>query len=301
MERITRLLAGLLRITARLLPPARRQWAEAIQAEAGQVPAGWRQLHWLADGLWLVAMEAKVTRKIVYGLGLGVVAAAAAWAIWLSWRTVPIADPESVTDRVRVLVGMSALLVLPWAGHRSGLFGPAGSGVTPRLVRVAGCVAICCLGASLVRLDGNAGKGGVLGFGHFSWPQETAGLALLGTAAVMPHVIRTLKPRAGAAAGAHGSVRGRHPRRDFAPVTGVSRYPRDRHDSWPGRGHDHLRSADVQSRSRPGRLPNGVGTRVPGHCRLGRFCGRMAAAGHRGLARTAGAASPPGTARWRDR
>jgi hypothetical protein len=200
MERITRLLAGLLRITARLLPPARRQWAEAIRAEAGQVPAGWRQLHWLADGLWLVAREAKVTRKIVYGLGLGVVAAAAAWAIWLSWRTVPIADPESVTDRVRVLVGMSALLVLPWAGHRSGLFGPAGSGVTPRLVRVAGCVAICCLGASLVRLDGNAGKGGVLGFGHFSWPQETAGLALLGTAAVMPHVIRTLKPRAGAAA-----------------------------------------------------------------------------------------------------
>ena len=81
MERMTRLLAGLLGTTARVLPPARRQWAEAIQAEAGQVPAGWRQLHWLAGGLWLVAREANMARKIVYWLGLGVVAAAAA-----GWR-----------------------------------------------------------------------------------------------------------------------------------------------------------------------------------------------------------------------
>src|ERR1700722_11653230 len=161
MERMTRVLAGLLGQTARLLPLARRQWAEAIQAEAGQVQSGWRQLYWLAGGLWLVAKEAKMARKIVYWLGLGVVTAAAAWAIWQSWRTVPVADPESVTDRVRVLVGVSALLVLPWVGRPSGLFGPVGSGVTPRLVRGAGCVAICCLGASLVRLDRNAASGGV--------------------------------------------------------------------------------------------------------------------------------------------
>src|ERR1700691_1136277 len=190
MERMTRLLAGLLGQTARLLPPARRQWAEAIQAEAGQVPAGWCQLSWLAGGLWLVAKEVDVARKIVYWLGLGVVAAAAAWVIWLSWRTAPAADPESLTDRVRVLVGASALLVLPWVDRRSGLFGPVGGGITPRLVRVAGCVAICGLGASLVRLDRNAGSSSVLGSGHFSWPQETTGLALLGVAAAMPRVIR---------------------------------------------------------------------------------------------------------------
>jgi hypothetical protein len=196
MERMTRLLAGLLGQTARLLPPARRQWAEAIQAEAGQVPAGWRQLYWLAGGLWLVAREVDVARKIVYWLGLGVVTAAAAWVVWLSWRTAPAADPENLTDRVRVLVGASALLVLPWVGRQSGLFGPVGGGITPRLVRVAGCVAICSLGASLVRLDRDAGSGGVLGSGHFSWPRETTGLALLGVAAAMPRVIRALKPRA---------------------------------------------------------------------------------------------------------
>jgi hypothetical protein len=196
MERMTRLLAGLLGTTARMLPPARRQWAEAIQAEAGQVPAGWRQLHWLAGGLWLVAREAIMARKIVYWLGLGVVAAAAAWAIWLSWRTVPTADPESVTDRVRVLVGASALLILPWVGRRSGLFGPVGSGITPRLARVAGCVAICGLGVSIVRLDGNAGSGGVLGSGTISWSREIAGLALLGAVAATPPVIRGLRPHA---------------------------------------------------------------------------------------------------------
>jgi hypothetical protein len=197
MERTTRLLAGLLGNTARVLPPERRQWAEAIQAEAGQVPAGWRQLHWLAGGLWLVAREANMARKIVYWLGLGVAAAAAAWAIWLSWRTVPTADPESVTDRVRILVGASALLVLPWAGRRSGLFGPVGSGITPRLVRVAGCVAICGLGVSIVRLDGNAGSsGGVLGSGTMSWSREIAGLALLGAVAATPPVIRALRPHA---------------------------------------------------------------------------------------------------------
>jgi hypothetical protein len=196
MERMTRLLAGLLGNTARVLPPARRQWAEAIQAEAGQVPVGWRQLHWLAGGLWLVAREAQMARKIVYWLGLGVAAAAAAWAIWLSWRTVPTADPESVTDRVRIVVGVSALLVLPWVGRRSGLFGPVGSGITSRLVRVAGCVAICGLGVSIVRLDRNAGIGGILGSGTISWPQEIAGLALLGAVAAVPPAIRVLRPQA---------------------------------------------------------------------------------------------------------
>jgi hypothetical protein len=200
MARMTRLLAGLLGNTGRLLPPARRQWAEAMQAESGQVPAGWRRLHWLAGGLWLVAREAGVARKIVYWLGLGLAAAAAAWAVWLSWRTMPGSDPESVTDRVRVLAGASALLILPWVGRRSGLFGPVDSGITPRVVRLAGCVAICGLGVQLVRLDRNAGSGGILGSGAFSWPQEIAGLALLGAVAAVPPVNRALRPQVNAGA-----------------------------------------------------------------------------------------------------
>jgi hypothetical protein len=198
--RVTRLLGGLAGAAARVLPPARREWAEALRAEAGQVPAGWRRAGWLAGGLWLVIREAGVARRIVYGLGLGVVAGAAAWAVWLAWRAGGAADPESAADRVRVLAGVSALVVLPWAGRRGGVLGPAGSGLVPRLVRIAGCAAVCGAGVSLVRWDASAGRGGVLGSGAVSWPRETAGLALLAAAAAAPPVIRALAPRAGAGA-----------------------------------------------------------------------------------------------------
>jgi hypothetical protein len=125
MGQLTWVLAGMLRYAARLLPPGRRQWAEAVGAEAGQVPLGWPRLRWLAGGLWLVVREAKMARKVVYWLGAGAVAAAAGWVVWLSWRTSPAADSQAVTDRVRVLVGAAALVVLPWVGRRRGWFGPS--------------------------------------------------------------------------------------------------------------------------------------------------------------------------------
>jgi len=265
-----------------------------------------------------------MARKIVYWLGLGVVAAAAAWAIWLSWRTVPTADPEGVTDRVRVLVGASALLVLPWAGRRSGLFGPVGSGITPRLVRVAGCAAVCGLGVSIVHLDRNAGAGGVLGSGTISWAREIAGLALLGAVAAIPPVIRALKPQADA--GAVWGPAGVVALAAFVVLpmqvltilyvagilTATSRRsplpsaPCHRHDNWPGHRPDHLRSTGDPVRYRPDRryrpdhLPHFGGNPVSAR-HSGWHRGRMAAVGHRGSARTASAASPPGIARGRDR
>ena len=87
MEHLTRVLTAALRKAARLLPPERREWAEAVGAEAGQVPAGWPRLRWLAGGLSLAMGEAQMMRKVVYWLGIGTVAAAAAWVVWLSWRT----------------------------------------------------------------------------------------------------------------------------------------------------------------------------------------------------------------------
>ena len=80
-------LTAALRAATRILPPGRRQWAEALRAEAAAVPAGLPRLQWLGGGLWLVAREAAVGRKIFYWLGIAGLAAAAAWAVWLSWRT----------------------------------------------------------------------------------------------------------------------------------------------------------------------------------------------------------------------
>jgi hypothetical protein len=43
---------------ARLIPAERRDWAEAIWAEAREVPPGLRRLAWRAGGIRLMAMEA---------------------------------------------------------------------------------------------------------------------------------------------------------------------------------------------------------------------------------------------------
>jgi hypothetical protein len=48
MDRFTRVLAGLLGRSARLLPASRRGWAAALLAEAGEVPAGAARAAWLA-------------------------------------------------------------------------------------------------------------------------------------------------------------------------------------------------------------------------------------------------------------
>jgi hypothetical protein len=198
---LTRVLAGLLGYAARLLPPGRRQWAEAVGAEAGEVAAGWPRLRWLAGGLWLVAREAKMARKVVYWLGAGAVAAAAGWVVWLSWRTSAAADPQTVTDRVRVLVGAAALVVLPWVGRRRGWFGPVGSSITARLVRVAGGAGVCGLGVAVVRMDSHLGPlvgPGPHGPGPFSLPREIAALVLVGAALAALAVVRARWPDADA-------------------------------------------------------------------------------------------------------
>ena len=125
---LTRMLAG----AALLLPADRRPWAEALQAEADQAPAGWPHLAWLAGGFWLIAKESGMARKIGYWIGVAGIAAAVALVVWLSWRAAGPADPESLTDRVRVLVervrlprcrgsavdaaSSARLLILAWLG-----------------------------------------------------------------------------------------------------------------------------------------------------------------------------------------
>jgi hypothetical protein len=194
MDRLTWMLTRMLRGAARLLPPGRREWAEAVRAEADLVPAGWPRVGWLAGGLRLAVREAKIMRKIVYWLGVGMVAAAAAWAVWLSWHTSPTADALTVTDRVRVLVGVTALALLPWVGRRRGWFGPVGNSITARLVRVAGCAAVCGLGAAIVRMDRYI-HGGPHGPAPFSLSREIAAAVILGAGLVALRVVRARWPQ----------------------------------------------------------------------------------------------------------
>jgi len=199
MDRLTWVLAGLLSQAARLLPPGRQQWAEAVGAEAGEVAAGWPRLRWLAGGLWLVGREANVARKIVYWLGAGAVAAAGARVVWLTWHSYGANDPMAVTDRIRVLVGVAALIMLPWVGRRRGWFGPVGSTRTARLARVAGCAALCGLGVSLVRTDSRLFTA-PHGPAPFSLPREIAAPVVVAVGLAALAVIKVRWPDADPAA-----------------------------------------------------------------------------------------------------
>jgi hypothetical protein len=198
MTLLTRMLAGLLSLTARMLPAGLQEWAEAVRSEAGSVRAGWPRVGWLAGGVRMMATEASVVRKFMYWLGLAAVAGAAAWTVWLSWRAVPAPyyDPQAVTDRVRLLTGFGALAALPWIGRRRGWFGPVGSSVTARLVRVAGGAAMCGLGVSVLRMDRHLRPGA--GIGPFSLPREIAGLVLLGGALAALRWASSRRPDIGA-------------------------------------------------------------------------------------------------------
>jgi hypothetical protein len=196
---LTRVLAGLLGYAARLLPPGRQQWAEAVEAEAGEVAAGWPRLRWLAGGLRLVGREATVARKIVYWLGAGAVAAAGAWVVWLTWHSYGANDPMAVTDRIRVLAGVAALITLPWVGRRRGWFGPVGSTRTARLARVTGCAALCGLGVSLVRMDSRL-FAAPHGPAPFSLPREIVALVVVGAGLATLAVIKARWPDADPAA-----------------------------------------------------------------------------------------------------
>jgi hypothetical protein len=177
-------LTAALRAATRMLPPGRRQWAEAVGAEATAVPAGSPRLRWLGGGLWLVAREVSVGRKIFYWLGIAGLAAAAAWVVWLSWRTSPATDAFSMTDRVRVLTGVLAIGGLPWIGHSRGLFGPVGASITARALRLAGLAGLCWAAKLLVQSDRFTG-GGSDGPPRFSLAREIVGVALLAAAAAM--------------------------------------------------------------------------------------------------------------------
>jgi len=138
-------------------------------------------------------------RKVMYWLGAGAVAAAGAWVVWLTWHSYGANDPTAVTDRTRVLVGVAALIMLPWVGRRRGWFGPVGSTRTARLARVAGCAALCGLGVSLVRMD-SVLFAAPHGPAPFSLPREIVAAVVAGAGLAVLAVIKARWPDADPAA-----------------------------------------------------------------------------------------------------
>ena len=82
MNRTSRVAAAAGRGAMRLVPADRREWAEAVWAEAREAPAGWPRLAWRAGGLGLIVKEGQMARTIGSWFLFAVAAGAAAWGAW---------------------------------------------------------------------------------------------------------------------------------------------------------------------------------------------------------------------------
>jgi hypothetical protein len=82
MSKLRRMMAAAGRGAAWLLPAGRRDWLAAIWAEAYDVPAGVERLAWRAGGVWMLAREALMPRRLVRAALFAAAAACAAWAAW---------------------------------------------------------------------------------------------------------------------------------------------------------------------------------------------------------------------------
>jgi len=109
MSRLDPLLAAARWGAIRLVPSARRDWAEAVWAEAHEVPAGWPRLAWRAGGVLLIAKEAQMVRRI--GVLLVFVAAAGA-AAWGAWPGSPVSHGAAVQGGIIITVLLLAGLPL---------------------------------------------------------------------------------------------------------------------------------------------------------------------------------------------
>jgi hypothetical protein len=211
MDGLNRAITRLARCSVRIVPAERREWAEAVWAEAGEVPDHGR-LSWVGGGLWRVAREAGIVRRIVYWLGVAALAVGAAEVVSLVWQGASVApgfrsisspttsmgagvyvDPHTTGEfRLLAIATLVLLAALPWVARRRGAFGPVSDNSAARVVRVGGCAAICVLVLVLSRLAQTLGED--LAAGN-SWPLSAEVVGVITTSlTVIPVAARRWGP-----------------------------------------------------------------------------------------------------------
>jgi hypothetical protein len=141
VDQVTKVLARVLGHAAELLPAGRRDWAEAVLAEAGESPAGVARVAWLSGGLGLVAREILMGRTMRV-LAFAVCAAGLAWVSWpggSSNTAVPL-------NRMYAVGTVLLLAALPVVIRR--YFGPVRPGWAPRAARIGGYALVLTLVAA---------------------------------------------------------------------------------------------------------------------------------------------------------
>ena len=135
MSRLGRTMAAAGRAVAWLLPAGRREWAAAVWAEAHEVPPGLARLAWRAGGVWVLAREGLMPRRIVRAALFAVAAAIAAWAAWPQ----PTVGHAAVSQ-FHVIATVLLLAGLPLLARR--FLGPPTAGLAGRFLRVFCCAAV---------------------------------------------------------------------------------------------------------------------------------------------------------------
>ena len=138
MGGLSRMGAAVRRAAGRLAAGGRREWVEAVWAEAPEVPPGLRRLAWRAGGVSLMVREALMLRRIAGGLLFAAAAAVVAKAAWPD-SAASVATP---TDQVHVIV-LAVLAGLPLLARP--FLGPAGDSRAARFLRFGTCAAFLAL------------------------------------------------------------------------------------------------------------------------------------------------------------
>jgi hypothetical protein len=139
MSGLGRVAVAARRAAMRLVPAGRRDWVEAVWAEATEVPPGLRRLAWHAGGARLMAREALMRRGTGSATLFAVAAALAAWAAWPG----SMAGFDASVDRVDVITVVVLLAGLALVARR--VFGPAGDSRVARFLQVGTYAAILAL------------------------------------------------------------------------------------------------------------------------------------------------------------
>jgi len=135
---LNRMMAVAGRGLASLLPAGRRDWIEAVWAEAYEVPPGFPRLAWRAGGIWMVAREILLPRRLLKVTLFGAAAAAAAW---LAWPQPTVG--HALVGQVGVIVTVVLLAGLPLLARR--FFGAASPSRAGRALRLFCWAAILAL------------------------------------------------------------------------------------------------------------------------------------------------------------
>jgi len=135
------------RTVGRLLPAERRDWAEAIWAEASEVPSALGRVGWLTGGIWLIAKESFMVSRVRNSI---MFAAAAAFLAWMAWQGTASGWGTTVV-RVMVTITVLALAALPRLARRR--LGPAIDSRIARSLRAGGYASVLALIVALVELE----------------------------------------------------------------------------------------------------------------------------------------------------